>query len=483
MSAAAGTAGTFFRLGDATHTTKNCCIHDFAFQYLNYASLDGTKNIFDCFNTNDTWISNIYADAAQGVAGFIKLGDTASGTYGTYASRTIIDNAQILLRSVCEGSCFDLQQTNVLVVSSVTVSLVTLSVTKACKGIYIHPVGADADGGRRTCDAGRWHSCEFNFNLASHNIDHILVVDGSQGIPVDHWFTGCVFDHCNLGAIKFLVSAGAHASARIAEFSFTSCHALMNAAGAILIDNTGARDISQIHFIGGDYSAETLAAVRMVGTSQLVDITFDGVGFIDTELTTTKAVIDASGCRVLVVVGCKAMARLDAGASKFTYFVKFLAACPRFIIMNNEGRELQFGTVFGNGFLTDLETRYKVLANNSAPANFCKHQITTTNATATSIANIPLIDATINLIQVVVLGVKTDGTDRATYNLSATYYRTAAGTPTQVGATYNSDQQESNAAWNAAFAVSGNTVQVKVTGVAATTINWGCTTQITTVNE
>jgi len=110
-------------------------------------------------------------------------------------------------------------------------------------------------------------------------------------------------------------------------------------------------------------------------------------------------------------------------------------------------------------------------------------ETTTTDATPTSAARIVLDDENTYIVKAYVSGVKDDGTDRASYEVIATVYRTGAGTATLQGGVTVVHSQESNAAWDATLVVSGNDIQVQVTGVAGTTIVWGTVMQAVHVSS
>jgi hypothetical protein len=432
---------------------------------LNFASLDGTKNIFDVVRGVDNRIERIYAQEGSGIGGFLKLGDNA---LVTTASRTFIRDAKILMYGPAEGKTFDVQNSNGNRISFVTISAGTASVSGAMRGIHIHPTGGDT-----TCDSGVWTALEFNFPNGK-NINTVLDIDASQGIIVNQWFTDCIFDHTMESAIKIHVDAGAHASARTNNIFFTNTRSTPDGGGAVLIDNTGQRDITNLSFSGGTLTGWDLAAVRMVGTTDQIDVAFIGISFTDEEVTTVKSVIDAQGCAALRVVGNSAAARLTTQTCKFNYLVNFLADVPQFVITDNDCRRCSFGVIESTNLgLSNADKN--IVANNNGPrVNYTK-RISTTDATITTIANIALLDAGVYHIGWAVSGVKSDGTDRASYELLGTFYRTAAGNATQQGATTVIHSIESNAAWAAAFAVTGSTVQMRVTGVAATNIKWGAT--------
>jgi hypothetical protein len=110
-------------------------------------------------------------------------------------------------------------------------------------------------------------------------------------------------------------------------------------------------------------------------------------------------------------------------------------------------------------------------------------KITTSSSTATTLLTRGLPDAAVYYVRALVQGVKSSGTDRASYVIEGTVYRTGGGAATLQGAATATYTQESNAAWNATIDTSGNNVRVRVTGVAATTIKWGGSLEISPVRE
>jgi len=101
-------------------------------------------------------------------------------------------------------------------------------------------------------------------------------------------------------------------------------------------------------------------------------------------------------------------------------------------------------------------------------------EVQTTDATQTTTDSITLEDENTYMISAYVVGVKSDGSQRASYHIECTAYRTGGGSATLQGAVTSVHAQESDAAWNATFTVSSRDVRVSVTGVAATTIEWMC---------
>jgi hypothetical protein len=156
----------------------------------------------------------------------------------------------------------------------------------------------------------------------------------------------------------------------------------------------------------------------------------------------------------------------------------------RFVIeyLNATGLHIDSDTVINLGTGSNITARIR--NNNLEVGPGTKHdghitkapaEVQTTDATQTTVDSVTLLDENTYHVEAWVVGVKSDGSDRASYHITATVYRTGAGNATLQGAVTAVHSQESNAAWDATFTVSGNDIRVSVTGVAATTIEWGCT--------
>jgi hypothetical protein len=100
------------------------------------------------------------------------------------------------------------------------------------------------------------------------------------------------------------------------------------------------------------------------------------------------------------------------------------------------------------------------------------NEVQTTNATRTTLDSFTLEDENTYHIEGYITGVKSDGSDRASYHVAATVYRTGGGGATIQGSVTSIHSAESNASWNGTITVNGNDARLSVTGVAATTIEW-----------
>jgi len=99
--------------------------------------------------------------------------------------------------------------------------------------------------------------------------------------------------------------------------------------------------------------------------------------------------------------------------------------------------------------------------------------VQTTDNTVTTIDTILLDDEAVYVVEATVLGIESDDSNRAAYRVLGVFYRTGAGSATQIGSTDNVFVKETAASWTGAtLSVSGSNVLVRVQGAASTTINW-----------
>lgn len=108
--------------------------------------------------------------------------------------------------------------------------------------------------------------------------------------------------------------------------------------------------------------------------------------------------------------------------------------------------------------------------------------IQTSDGTATTLATIALNDTTVYSIQATIIGRAADGSQRAMYSKKALVYR-EGGAATLQGAVQDLHADiETNAALVATIDVNGNNARVRVTGLAATLINWAATIEIQAIS-
>lgn len=106
-------------------------------------------------------------------------------------------------------------------------------------------------------------------------------------------------------------------------------------------------------------------------------------------------------------------------------------------------------------------------------------KVATTDATQTTLFTFTMIDETTCAFDVVVTAsLRTSVTKAARYKRSVVYRRTGAGNATIVGTLESGTDQETDAAWDVTIDSSTTQVRVRVTGAAATNINWSCEMRI-----
>ena len=145
-------------------------------------------------------------------------------------------------------------------------------------------------------------------------------------------------------------------------------------------------------------------------------------------------------------------------------------------IVNNGGA----GVISGLQILDNDMARCSSLFNGDFAVKYLRQEssLTTTDATITAAFLINLEDETSHIVEAQIVGKKSDTSDRAMYWKRALVYRNGGGATIEGAAQSVTADVESNAAWDAAVAVGANLVDAEVTGVAATTIDWTCVTQM-----
>lgn len=102
---------------------------------------------------------------------------------------------------------------------------------------------------------------------------------------------------------------------------------------------------------------------------------------------------------------------------------------------------------------------------------------TTTDATPTTVVSDAVIINSVTKYIVDCVARQTDNNNRAGYRKQVLVYRGAAAAPVIEGSDQTDFEVESNAAWDFAVSISGNSFVVTATGAAATTIVWVCNMQ------
>jgi hypothetical protein len=126
-----------------------------------------------------------------------------------------------------------------------------------------------------------------------------------------------------------------------------------------------------------------------------------------------------------------------------------------------------FGATTITGTVTYQGTKLRIISSAA--------EVATTDATVTTLTSFTMVDETIAAFDVVVTAARrTNVTKGGRWKRSVVYRRTSAGAATIVGTLETGTDQETDAAWDVTIDTSTNDVRVRVTGAAATDINWTC---------
>jgi hypothetical protein len=105
--------------------------------------------------------------------------------------------------------------------------------------------------------------------------------------------------------------------------------------------------------------------------------------------------------------------------------------------------------------------------------------VQTTDATVTTVSTFTAMpDASVAMLYGRLVGRRPSSGESAGYELIATYKRHAGGAPTLVNSTVNASHEDDVTWGGMSFAVSGNDIQLRTTGIAAATIEWMCLLEI-----
>lgn len=152
-----------------------------------------------------------------------------------------------------------------------------------------------------------------------------------------------------------------------------------------------------------------------------------------------------------------------------------------YLEVNNASR-FNSSATFGSGFTSTLTTAPTAVGSSGSFGGgfytLAGQTVATSDATVTDLSTIAVAEKDVWLVRSDIVATKTDGTDRALYTLQGLFYRNTGGNVTQQGATVVIGGIESDATWNADLVADtvAQTVDVRVTGKAATAIRWKATT-------
>jgi hypothetical protein len=123
-----------------------------------------------------------------------------------------------------------------------------------------------------------------------------------------------------------------------------------------------------------------------------------------------------------------------------------------------------------DGQLRSLKNRVQNLEYWLTNNDWRQSQIRTVNAAVATLAQYPMVDDRVWLMESVVAARRDTGADRAFYHIEGLFYREGAAAAQQ-GLTIASVNLESDITWNCDFDVNGIYVRVRVTG-GAFNVDW-----------
>ena len=134
--------------------------------------------------------------------------------------------------------------------------------------------------------------------------------------------------------------------------------------------------------------------------------------------------------------------------------------------------------------LVDATTgRLKVQATIAGFGTLDESTLTTSTGVSQNIFTFDAVEGEVYYVKTNIIGRKSDGTDRACFELRGIFYRNSGGDITQQGSTQSVATIRSNTDWDADFDVdTGNQkIEVTVQGASTTTVNWQANTQYYTL--
>ncbi len=125
------------------------------------------------------------------------------------------------------------------------------------------------------------------------------------------------------------------------------------------------------------------------------------------------------------------------------------------------------------GWLASLNGMLRGYTGTSSRQFSVYGDVTTTDATVTTLVSHAMTDETLCAYDVIVTAARASAvTKGGRWKRSVVYRRTSAGAPTIVGTLEAGTDQETDAGFDVTVDVSSNTVRVRVTGIAANTMHW-----------
>lgn len=267
---------------------------------------------------------------------------------------------------------------------------------------------------------------------------------------------GCFFE-CGTTAVDGILIAGA------SSVKIEGCHVSTCFYGIRVTSGKG------INIIGCEIYFNLRNGINLAGGE---DVQIVGCLIFDNSTVTDNtwdAIVVAAGVSDFVIVG-NTIGSIRGTPEQCRYGIYITdGASANFIIRGNRitdyGTAAMYNGATGEGGCVDgnqaATAEYPLLAN----------AVQTTDATVTTLWSLGLLDERMYYITAEIIAQKSDGSSRAAYQRTVLAYRDAGGGATIQGQT-SLDTIESVAGWDCTFDVTSNTLRLRVTGAAATTVKW-----------
>ena len=474
MSSTAGTAGTFFQVGDASNRCENWLIQGFEVRCENQTSLDGTQNPFFVANSAAGEIDLIRLTST---AGFITIGDTSFGTFCNQTKSTRITanvylpaGGQTLRLIASAGHFFQFCS-----------FAGNGTATSATRGMLMKPTATD------TFDTGKFSACEWNY--PGHDVEIVIEADATEHQIGNQLFTSCVIDQGIFANFYINISSGAEVISHI-DFNLVGCISNGRTEGTpIIINNEGGRYIN-FNWTGGELTSTGGAIVggikpaycaKMLGGNKSY-LTITGAVLLSRVTTTNPeaAILVGDGCEGLTVTGCFTPVRENSGTGiqflPYNHLVEFEGSAAGCIITGNNCSELAKWPVKFDDIGTGLDN-VRVTNNVGQRRGELPFYLTMpiqagvpTDPQSVNAQVVPLPDALPTVIRAKVLASRAVGLDRAYYEFVGLFYRDGGGATLEGSVNYLTNVESTD--WTAQFVTSGNDVLLQFISVNGVETHW-----------
>ena len=455
-----------FQIGTDGDTCQRWRIEGLRFSNnLNVGSLTGADPTIWVRNSVQGTIANC---AMLDNACFVRLGNGAV----SQARRTFINHNHLAPTMIANVALFDFQA---FTVCEMTGNYGGAGGTQpASARVFKIAATVGGDG----CDGLYVNGGELNFNSA--DLDHAIeVVLTSLGASNLHFTGGCVDGGAVSNVLITLGSGGTNKTKRLHNMTFTGMRLTCNTSGAagpgrfMQIDSASDNLISGVSVVG----CKIKGAGAFLGTRTGAaadgawDVTFTGNSIINDN--------DANGGNVfetnaggLVITGNIVSHQDEDNTNRFEHFFKSTSSLGKNVaITGNTIKECSSTTGFDLASWSADLLIDSVIRNNSGKPDPALRTTQTTNATVTNLGTTAIPDGKVFRLSGRVMGQRADLAQRASYSFVAVV--TASAGTASIDYQLVTTEFESDAAWNCTVDANSANIRIRVTGAAATTINWG----------